>query len=74
MKKIILILTGLTIFGCSSNDDSKIDTTPTTFLPSHVGNWKTTFTEQNVDEILNVSSSKVLVYAKSTAASCYNLI
>jgi hypothetical protein len=78
MKKLsFLLVTALilvTFFVSCDKDDAKSDDVPSGFLASHVGNWKTTFTEQNVDEILNVSSSKVLVYAKSTAASCYNLI
>ena len=72
MKKIILILTVITLFSCSSNNDDS--PAPTTFFPSHVGNWKTTFTAQNVDVVTVISNSNSSTYSKATSANCYNFV
>ena len=72
MKKIILMLTVISLFSCSSNNDNS--SAPTTFFPSHVGNWKTTFTAQNVDVVAVISNSNSSTYSKATSANCYNFV
>ncbi len=72
MKKIILSILVIALFSCSSNNDSS--PAPTTFFPSHVGNWKTTFTTQNVDVVTVISNSNSSNYSKVTSANCYNFV
>jgi hypothetical protein len=73
-KSFLLLITFISLFSCSKSDnntDSTASTSP--FFSAHVGKWKTTFTAQNLDQILLFSTSNMLVYTKATSGSCYNL-
>ena len=75
MKKLsYLLLSGLILVNFfTSCDKDEAKDTPTGFLASHVGNWKTTYLDLELEQVINISSSNFKIYSKYTFEDCYNL-
>jgi hypothetical protein len=73
-KSFLLLITFISLLSCSKSDNAA-DPVPSTspFFSAHVGKWKTTFTAQNINQVLSISTTNMLVYTKAISASCYNL-
>lgn len=73
MKNLLLFITVFTLISCSKSENDDPTSTTSPFASAHVGKWKTTFTAQDLNQVIVFSNTNASIYTKTISASCYNL-